>query len=150
MGSLQPTSLPPRGRPNSPVRPSPLLVALPRGWRQGVRCSLRRLCLEQDLPPPTPSSPCPRSAIVSHCPGFRHGSSDLPGQHNHLDHGRPFLQDGPLRRPPETPVRGRNSGSPSDSCGPAARYPPGHRLGSWPPVYVEGVAGLLSWDWGHG
>ena len=66
MGSLQPVSLPTWSRPNGPVRPSPLLVAIPRGRRQGV------LCPEKDLPLssgwPTPSSPCPRSTMISHLP----------------------------------------------------------------------------------
>ena len=85
---------------------------------------------------PTPSSPRSRSTMVPHRPGFRYWTSDLPGQHYHLDHGQPVLEDGPLRCPPETPVRGRNSGPPRHASGPATRYPPGHCLGPWPPVHV--------------
>ena len=40
---------------------------------------------------PAPSHP--RSTMVPHRPGLRYGPSYVPGQHHHLDHGRPILQD---------------------------------------------------------
>ena len=141
MGPLQPASLPPRSHPDNPVHPTPLLVALHRD-------DVREFVAACDICDRSKTSHHPPAGLLRPLPipgrPWSHNALDLvtgiptsQGNTTILDHGRLLLKDGPLRHPPETPIRGRNRGPPRHASGPATRYPPGHRLEPWPPVSLS-------------
>ena len=130
----------PRSHPDSPVHPTPLLVALPRGTTSESLSQHAKICARSKTshrppagllrPLPVPGRPWSHIAL-----DFVTGLLTSQGNTTILTMVDRFSKMVHFAALPKLPSAAETADLLDHASGPATRYPPGHRLGPWPPVY---------------